>query len=105
MWNVPCLPVRPWQITLVSLLMNTLALADMERAGCARANRRAERCMVKVGIVRRRSSEKARGCKLIISSLSELREKPVVHRRIDGGIKGVLSLNFNRNIYLFDMRV
>ena len=47
------------------------ALADMERAGCARANRRAERCMVKVGNCEEEELREARGCKLIISSLSQ----------------------------------
>ena len=37
-WNVPVLPVKPWQITFVSLLIHTFAEADIARtAGAMRA--------------------------------------------------------------------
>ena len=39
-WNVPCLPVKPWQITRVSLFIQTAALDDMDRC-----------CMVVVVVV------------------------------------------------------
>ena len=28
-WKVPCFPVKPWQMTLVSLLIHTAADADI----------------------------------------------------------------------------
>ena len=31
-WKVPCLPVKPWQMTRVSELIQTLAEEDMKRA-------------------------------------------------------------------------
>jgi hypothetical protein len=45
-WKVPCLPVKPWQIILVSPFTQTLAEADMERADMARTCLEAARASI-----------------------------------------------------------